>query len=66
MILFVGDKSYKVTGNIFLAYTDAELEDVEIYEGQKVGYFTLDEVNELKNISLGMPAFLKSYKEILG
>jgi len=64
--LFVKGKPYKVTGNIFLAYTDAELEDIEIYEGQKVGYFTLDEVGNLKNIASTMPAFLKSYKEILG
>jgi len=65
VILRVEDKSYTVTGNIFLAYTDAELDDIKLYEGQKVGYFTINEIKNMKNISSTMPNFLERYKEHL-
>jgi 8-oxo-dGTP diphosphatase len=63
--LRIKDKPYTVIGNIFLAYTDAELENIELYEGQKVGYFTINEIKNAKNISSTMPDFLRRYKKHL-
>lgn len=63
--LYVKDRPYTVTGNIFLAYTDAEIDDIELYEGQRVGYFTINEIKKIKNIASTMPNFLKRYKKFL-
>ena len=63
--LHVKNKPYTITGNIFLAYTDAGIDDIELYEGQKVGYFTIDEIKKMKNITSTMPSFLEKYKKFL-
>jgi 8-oxo-dGTP diphosphatase len=63
--LYIKDKPYTIISNIFLAYTDAELENIELYEGQKVGYFTINEIKNAKNISSTMPDFLRRYKKHL-
>jgi 8-oxo-dGTP diphosphatase len=63
--LHVEGKSYTVIGNIFLAYTEAELDEIELYEGQKVGYFTIDEMKNMKNVSETMPGFLERYRKYL-
>jgi len=33
-----------------MAYTDALIEDIELHEGQKIEYFTLDEIKN-KNVA---------------
>lgn len=63
--LYVKNKPYTVTGHIYLAHTDAELDDIDLYEGQKVGYFTIEEMKNVKNVSSGMLKFLKQYEEFL-
>ena len=63
--LYVKNKPYTIIGNIFLAYTDAGIDDIELYEGQKVGYFTIDEIKKMKNITSTMPSFLEKYKKFL-
>ncbi|MCK5319766.1 NUDIX domain-containing protein [Candidatus Parcubacteria bacterium] len=63
--LYVKNKPYTITGNIFLAHTDAELNDIELYEGQKVDYFTINEIKKMKNIASTMPNFLEKYKKYL-
>ena len=63
--LHVKNKPYTITGNIFLANTDAELNDIKLYEGQKVDYFTIDEIKNMKNTTSVMPSFLKKYKKYL-
>ena len=63
--LLVEDISYFVTGYIFLGYTDAELGSIEIYEGQKVEYFTFDEIMELKNLGPGALKNIQKYENLL-
>ena len=63
--LYVKNKPHNVIGHIFFAYTDAELNDIELYEGQRVGYFTIGEMKNMKNVASGMLNFLKQYEEHL-
>jgi len=65
VVLTVENKSYTVMGHIFLAYTDAELEDIEIYEGQRVGYFTIEELKKLENIGPGALRMIEKYEKSL-
>lgn len=63
--LTVKDKSYIVTGYIFLAYTDAELNEIKVYEGQKAGYFSIDEIKTMKNLAPGALSSIENYEKIL-
>ena len=63
--LYVKDRPYTVTGHIYLAYTNAELDDIRLYEGQKAGYFTIEEIKSMKNITTGMLNFFKQYEGYL-
>jgi 8-oxo-dGTP diphosphatase len=47
---------------IFLAQTDADLEDVKLYEGQRLEYFTIEEALELSNLSLPIREAINKYK----
>lgn len=63
--LFVKDKKYTIIGHIFSAYTDAGLDEIELYEGQKVGYFNLDEMKKDKNASVSLIKLIKEYENEL-
>lgn len=52
--LNVENVPYKVIGHIFYAYTDAELQDIKLFEGQRVDYFSLDEIKSNQDVSGGM------------
>lgn len=65
VILSINNKSHTVAGHIFLAYTNSELKNIEIYEGQKAGYYSIEEIKNLKNISSGMLDFLNDYEKYL-
>ncbi|MFH0892177.1 MAG: NUDIX domain-containing protein [Candidatus Falkowbacteria bacterium] len=64
VLLTVNDKQYTVTGYIFFAHTDAKLSDIKIYEGQKVGYFTYDEIKNMKNIAPGALSLIEKYEKL--
>jgi len=44
----VEGKEYNITSYIFVAYTDAPINEIKLYEGRKIEYFTLDEIKKKK------------------
>lgn len=63
--LVVGNKTYPVTGHFFLAYTDYDLDKIEIYEGRKVDYFSLEEIEDMDNLASTTAKVINLYKDIL-
>ena len=53
--------SYKITDYFFVASTEYELGEVEIYEGQKVNYFSLEEILEMENVAPIIKKVIKKY-----
>lgn len=60
-ILFKG-KKHDVTGHYFMGLTNALLDEIHLTEGQKVKYFTLDEIHTTKNMFKGNIKLLNKYK----
>lgn len=56
------EKKYNITGNFFLAETQMYLKDIEIYEGQRVEYFTLDEILKMDNIAGIIKEMIQRFK----
>ncbi len=54
-----------VLGHIFLAYIDADIKDIKLKEGQRVEYFTLDEIQKKKNLSSGAISRIKEFRDLL-
>ncbi len=50
---------------VFLAQTDAMLEKAELYEGQRLEYFTIDEAKRLDNLSPPVKEAIEEYEELL-
>lgn len=63
--LTVKGKTKIMLGHTFLSYTDAEVKDIELKEGQRVEYFTLDEIQRQKNLSTGAIGRIKEFKDLL-
>lgn len=63
--LNIGNVSYKIIGHIFYTYTDAELKDIKLFEGQKVDYFTLDEIRCNQNVPEEMIKLINRLKDKL-
>lgn len=63
--LTVDEKTETVTGHIFLSYTDADIKDIKLKEGQRVEYFTLDEIQSQKNLSSGAVSRIKEFRNFL-
>lgn len=59
------NKIYKVTGYVFLAYTDALIDEVRLQEGQKAEYFTIDEIKKQPNLAEGALSTIKNYEKFL-
>lgn len=52
---------YKITGYFFIASTEFNLNKIKIFEGQKVKYFTLDEISEMENVAPIVKKVIKKY-----
>lgn len=63
--LTVNGKTKTMLGHTFLAYIDAEIKDIELKEGQRVEYFTLDEIQKQKNLAGGAVSRIKEFKSLL-
>jgi len=48
---FVKDTKHVITGYYFTALTDFELDEIELFEGQRLDFFTLEEAKKMKNIA---------------
>ncbi len=59
------NQEYKIIGHYFTAKTDALISDINLTEGQKVEFFTLEEIEKYDNISFGIKETLKNYKYLL-
>ena len=40
-------------------------EEIEIYEGQKVEYFSIDEIKKMKNLAPGALSSIQKYEKLL-
>lgn len=47
---------------MFLAKTNAELDEIKLYEGQKLAYFTIEEALNLDNLSLPTREAINEYR----
>lgn len=54
-----------VRGHIFLGYTDSEIKDIKLEEGQKVEYFTLDEIQKKENLAGGAISRIEEFRKFL-
>ena len=54
-----------VLGHVFLAYIDADIKDIKLKEGQRVEYFTLDEIQKQKNLSSGAVSRIEEFRSLL-
>jgi 8-oxo-dGTP pyrophosphatase MutT (NUDIX family) len=63
--LTVKGKTKTMLGHTFLAYIDAEIKDIELKEGQRVEYFTLDDIQKQKNLSSGAVSRIKEFRDLL-
>ncbi len=63
--LVVAGESYTVKGYLSKAFTDANIEDVFIGEGQRAKYFSIEEIKKLKNLSSGALSLIDNYQDIL-
>ncbi len=66
--IFNEDGGKRVESNqvfVFLADTDAMLDQLKLYEGQKLGYFTLEQVKKQSNLSPGVREAIVEFKEQL-
>jgi 8-oxo-dGTP diphosphatase len=43
----VGDKVYNITSYIFQAVTDAPIEKIKLFEGRRIGYYTLADMKKM-------------------
>lgn len=59
------DETKIVLGHIFLGYTDIETKDLKLEEGQKVEYFTLDEIQKKKNLVGGAISRINEFRKLL-
>lgn len=50
---------------VFLAKTDTTLDEAELYEGQKLAYFTIEEAKKLDNLSPPIREAIGEYEELL-
>lgn len=63
--LTINGKTTIVLGHVFLSHTDAEIKDIKLKEGQKVEYFTLDEIQKQKNLSSGGVSNIENLRHLL-
>lgn len=63
--LIVNEKPTPGKIYFFLAYTDNTLENLTLQEGQKLGYFTLEKMKEMKNVSPSIIEAIDEYEKIL-
>lgn len=63
--LTVNGETKIMLGHTFLAYTDVEIKDIKLKEGQKVEYFTLDEIQKQTNLAGGAISRIKEFKNLL-
>ena len=63
--LTVNGKTKTVVGHVFLAHTDVESKDIKLKEGQRVEYFTLDEIQKQENLSSGAVSKIKEFRNLL-
>lgn len=61
----VGEKTITSKFFVFLAQTDAILDEAELYEGQKLEYFTIDEALNQNNLSLPIREAINEYEKKL-
>ncbi|MFA5141481.1 MAG: NUDIX domain-containing protein [Candidatus Woesearchaeota archaeon] len=60
----IQEKDYNIDIYIFKALIDAELHEINLNEGQKVSYFSIDEILE-KDLVLGVRELIIKYKNRL-
>jgi 8-oxo-dGTP pyrophosphatase MutT (NUDIX family) len=60
-----GKEDIKNNVSFFLAKTDATLDEAELYEGQRLEYFTIEEVKELDNLALPIREAINEYEKLL-
>ena len=48
--LTVKEQTTIVLGHVFLAYIDADIRDIKLKEGQRVEYFTLDDLDRILGV----------------
>lgn len=63
--LTVNGKTKTMLGYTFLAYIDTEVKDIELKEGQRVKYFTLNEIQKQKNLAGGAVSRIKEFRSLL-
>jgi 8-oxo-dGTP pyrophosphatase MutT (NUDIX family) len=63
--LNVNGETKTMLGYTFLGYTDAEIKDIKLKEGQKVEYFTLNEIQKQKNLAGGAISKIEELKNLL-
>lgn len=61
----LGEGIVKSKTSLFLAQTNADLKDIQLNEGQKCEYYTIDEALHLQNLSLPTREAIHEYRHKL-
>ena len=64
-IIIAAGKEYKVKGIYFIVNTDAEIGEMNLTEGQRMKYFTLEEIINLNNTTPAVKELVKENKNLL-